>query len=475
MFIGRFKELKLLEDAYSSDKSNLVVIYGRRRIGKSCLVAKFAENKPYFYSFEALESANTSSQIEHFAAGLKKQSNDPILASTAFKTWDHVFTYLTERVIKRKSRKKLVLFLDEFPWMAVGREQLVSLVKYYWDNFWKSKNVMLILCGSVTSYMIKKVLSSKALYGRINLSILLKGLLPNEASLLFKKRSKEEILKYLLVFGPVPKYLEELDRNKSFHQNINCICFSRNSPMLNEIDRIFYSQFRETQTYLRIVNLLKQGSFLFKEIANLLGISSGGGLKHYLNNLEHAEIIQSYIPFDKEKNSKFRKYSLADEYMIFYFRYIEPNRKTIEESSCSRLFELFTNNSFEIFCGLAFERFCLKNAGHLAQIMGFSEDVLIACPYFGKNDAKFQIDMLFQRADKVITVCEIKYHNKKITTSVIAEMERKVSLLKIPRGYSLEKALISLYGPDEHVKNSGYFNHFVTLEDIFQDSSPTFS
>jgi AAA+ ATPase superfamily predicted ATPase len=467
MFVGRKNELKLLNDAYRSKKDELIVLYGRRRIGKSSLVKCFAEKKKFYYEFEALEGETTHGQINHFLQQLKKQIDDPILDSVRFANWEQVFTYLTEKIIKRKTKVKKILFLDELPWMAAGRIRLVSLLKYYWDNHWKGKHVMLILCGSVASFMVKKVLHSNALYGRTTIEILLKGFSPEEvAYFLGKKRSREETLNYQLVFGGVPKYLEQINPNQSFNQNMNTLCFSPHGIMLKEVERIFYSQFREPRTYLKIINLLKNGIFSLGEISSKTKISSGGGLKQYLKNLERAEMIRSFVPFDRSRNSKFKKYTLADEFLVFFFKYIEPNLWVIKESTSRRLFETLTQNSFDTWLGFAFERFCLKHAGMLAVVMDFADDLLLASPYFKRNDERFQIDLLYKRADRVITVCEIKHQNIKIGTHIIPEMQRKCALLKVPRGYALEKALISLYGPDNSLKDTGYFHHFVTLGDI---------
>jgi len=466
MFVGRKTELKLLEDAYHTEKDELVVLYGRRRIGKSSLVKHFAGKKSFFYEFEALEGETTRGQIEHFSRQLQKQIDDPIFGSVRFENWEQVFRYLTEKVFKRKTRTKKILFLDELQWMAAGRSRLVSLLKYYWDNHWKGRHVMLILCGSVASFMVKKVLQSKALYGRTTLEILLQGLFPGEAAHMLRKRSREEILNYQLIFGGVPKYLEQINPNRSFNKNVNTLCFSPYGIMLNEIERIFYSQFREPRTYARIINLLKNGIFSTGEISTKTKIPSGGGLKLYLENLERAEMIRPFVPFDRSRNSKFKKYALADEFLVFFFKYIEPNWRVVKESGSQKLFETLTQNSFDVWLGFAFERFCFKHAGTLASIMGFADDVLLASPYFERGDERFQIDLLYKRADRVITVCEIKHHNRKIGTFIIPEMERKCALVKIPRGYAVEKALISLYGPDNSLKDAGYFNHFVTLDDI---------
>jgi hypothetical protein len=404
----------------------------------------------------------------HFTETLKKQTRDPLLADVSFQSWENVFAYLTERIVNGQSRHgKLILFIDELPWMAAGRTKLVGLLKYYWDNHWKDRNVMLILCGSVAAFMVKRVMKSKALYGRITLEILLRGLQPHEAATLFRnKRSNEEILKYQLIFGGVPKYLEEIDLNQSFNQNVNRLCFSKTSPMCHEIERIFYSQFKESRIYLKIVKFLNGRICTMDEISTSLAIASGGGLKLYLSNLEDAEIIRSFVPFGRRQTSKFRKYTLTDEFVIFFFRYMQPQMPIIMETTSSHLFETLTKNSFNIWLGFAFERFCIKRAMFLADLMGFKDEVISASPYFEKGDRSFQIDLLYERSDSVITICEIKHHNAPLSTKIIPEIERKVSLFSLPRGFTLEKSLVSLYGPDDALRDSGYFNHYIVLDDI---------
>ena len=171
---------------------------------------------------------------------------------------------------------------------------------------------------------------------------------------------------------------------------------------------------------------------------------------------------------DRSSRSKLRKYTLADEYLLFYFKYIEPNRRAIQESRSRKLFETITRASLDTWLGFAFERFCTKHAAYLAGLMGFGEEMLLASPYFQKGAQTFQIDLVYRRADQVITVCEVKHQNAAITTKVIPEVERKCSLIRIPRGHTCEKALISLYGPDDALRDTGYFAHYVTLTDILR-------
>ena len=470
MFVGRKKELSLLEESYLSSKSEIFTVYGRRRIGKSTLIEIFARQKPNFFSFEGIEGQNSSFQIKHFTEMLKKQLQDPLLSSIQFQSWDAVFTYVSERLMtKTRPNEKIIFFLDEIQWMAAGRSSFISLLKYYWDNYWKKSNVLMILCGSIASFMVNKVVHSKALYGRIDHEILLKGLHPFEAKAFFadKHKSTEEILKYYLILGTIPKYLEYINPSRSFQWNMNKLFFSSHGSMINEIKKIFYSQFKESTIYFDIVKLLKSGPLALSEICTRLKIKSGGGLKRYLTNLENAEIIRSHVPFNRKANSRLKKYVLSDEYLNFYFKYLEPNLRIIEESESEKLFETLTKNSFDVWLGFAFEKFCIKHNSWLADLMGFKDDVLIASPYFERKDQRFQIDLVYLRADKVITICEIKHHTKPLSSKQIGEMQRKLQCLKIPNGYSIETALISLYGPDKALNDSNYFDHYVSMDAIF--------
>ncbi|MBF0314923.1 MAG: ATP-binding protein [Oligoflexia bacterium] len=467
MFVGRNHELKQLEQAYHATTSKLVAIYGRRRIGKSFLVEHFTKNKRLLV-FEGLENETTPLQITQFTHDLALQLKDKVLLHVHFNTWEMVFDYLTD--FFSKQNHKWVLFLDEFQWLAANQGRLVSLIKKYWDQHWKKQNILLILCGSVSSYMVKNVIKSKALYGRINLEICLGQLYPSEAmKLLRSKRCKEEIFKYLLIIGSVPKYIDALDPNHSLEKNINTLCFTQNGDLVEEYEKIFYSQFKEYKTYEQIIRLLQEGPLDLLSISKALKIPSGGGLLSYLTNLEKALFITCYTSYEKNLNSKNKKYKLTDEYLRFYFKYMQKNLKAIKVNATKNLFNLLVKDQWEPWLGHAFENFCLKNAEYLATKMGFNDQVISFGPYFKKESSGFQIDLIYVRADKTITLCEIKYHDRPITTKIIREVEKKCDLLSpfLPRGHTLEKALISQYGPDKHLNDANYFHHFLSIKELF--------
>lgn len=467
MFVGRKEELKLLENCYRDSNSKLIVVYGRRRIGKSSLVQEFLKGKKNIYTAEGIEGGSQKTQIKEFVRSMSSQVKDPFFGKINFSDWSDLFTYLANNIFSRQKGKKII-FLDELQWLASGRGKLASLLKFYWDNHWKKQGLMLILCGSVASFMIKKVINSSALYGRIDHEILLGSLKPSEAIEIFRgKRNKHEVLKYLLLFGGVPKYLEEIRLNESFKSNIVSMCFEPSGFMVNEVDKIFYNQFRETKTYLNIAQAVIDKALSFDEISKKLKISSGGSLKLYLDNLEKAEIIKAYTPYCRGLNTKFKKYRLSDEFLIFYYKYIKPNHHIIKEHKAKNLFESKVQPKWQPWLGLSFERFCVKHAMYLAENMGFADEVINLGPYFSREDNQFQIDLVYVRTDKVISICEIKYYDKSVTTKIIPEVERKINLLPIPKDHTVEKVIISPYGIDQALKDSAFFDHVVDINLIF--------
>lgn len=465
MLVGRDDELNTLNSLMKSKKAELLVLYGRRRIGKSSLIQHFCHGKKALL-FEALEGESTKAQIDHFTAQMRSQISDPLLDGIEFHDWGAVFGYVTHYL--ERNEERIILFFDEFQWQAANQTRLVSLLKFTWDNHWKKHRPLLILCGSIGSFMVRNVLKSKALYGRTTSEMHLKGLPPASIKkMLGGMRSDEEALRYLLVFGGIPKYLEEVDPTKSFTQNMSRLCFSPDGVMVSEIERIFASQFRTPSTYKRIISELLYGPKRLKEISDALQMESSGGLKVYLDNLILSDMVEIPIFLDSDEKTKNKKYRISDEFLNFYSKFMQPNLKLIKQKTQSDLFTRITSNSFEPWLGLAFERFCVRNAFLIAKILGFSDHVIDWGEVLSKDGPGFQIDLAFKRNDKVMTLCEIKYWSKPVDTSVVQEMERKCSRFKLPRGFTLEKAIITVNGVEPALARSGYFHHVITLKDFF--------
>lgn len=468
-FQGRSAEIKILKDEYKKDQSSLVVIYGRRRVGKSALIHHFSKDL-IFLHFDGLEHESTINQIEHFKNQLKAQVNDPLLEDIVWKAWSKPLDYLTRYI--QDQNKKVVVFFDEYQWLSCQQSKLTSLIKSYWDNQWsKSNKFYLVFCGSVSSFMVKKVVHSKSLYGRINLEMQINPLPLNDIFLMLRhKRSESECLKYYLVFGGIPKYFESIVLNKSLPQNIQDLCFTKTAEYFNEYEKIFYSQFKEPKTYERIISFLNLGPKSYSEIIRELKIKDGGGAKSYLTNLEIAGFIQ--IKSSLFQKNKVKKYFISDEFLRFYHKYILPNKAIINQGFSKDLFKSKIQPVWASWLGYSFELFCRKNALLLAQIMGFASEVQnvgsFSLPGEKNLNKGCQFDLIYHRGD-VLTVCEVKYSESPIGLDVVDEMKSKLKIaLPFFKDYStIEFALIAPSGITMGLKNSNFFHHVVVLSDLF--------
>lgn len=466
-FIGRQSYLKLLEGLWKLNRAKLIAIYGRRRVGKTELIRRFGQGKNVF-NFEALEGEETSVQVKHFLSQLSDFCREPHLKDLDYSDWKPVFELLSQKIEKEPH---LVLVFDELPWMAAGRGKLVSYLKFYWDRDWKNHpHLLLILCGSVTSWMVKNVVRSKALYGRVSESVLVDPLEPDEVSeFIGSKRGTKEILEYLICFGGVPRYLEEFDFNKSIQVNIEKTCFRRSGFFVEEAEKIFYSQFRETHLYKQIVSLLLRGPLAFQDIADRLKLPSGGGLKRYLDNLVFAGIVEGIPQIKNFKAGKIPRYYLEDEFLRFHSTFIAPHLGKIRHAAEGVAFEEITKDVWMTFTGLAFERFCLRQRYRIADRMGIRPKVVACGPVMKVEKDGYQYDLVYLRRDGVITVCEVKYLAKPAETKLIHEMEGKISKTKFPGGVTVEKVLITNQEPSSPLRDSGYFHRIVLAEEIIND------
>ncbi len=262
--------------------------------------------------------------------------------------------------------------------------------------------------------MVKQIIRSKALYGRIDLEIHLQALKPHESRLLLKKRNPHEALLYLMIFGGVPKYLEQIDQSKSFAQNMNVLCFQKNGFFVDELNKIFYSQFSKAGLYSKIIYALSKNNLYFSEIAKKLNTSAGGGLKEYIRNLERSDFVRTYLPVGST-SQKEKKYKLFDEFLIFYLKFIYPQLKQIQQNEKQKLFELNVEPSWKPWLGISFETFCLKNAMKISSVVwffrGYCEHFqpqycsLMDCGTIPMDDAIWESFLTFEGDEDVGGVC----------------------------------------------------------------------
>ncbi len=470
-FVGRKDELVSLREDNWRGHTQLVAIYGRRRVGKTALVEEAFRND-VLWKLEGIENGNIKTQIAYFLKQLSRCAPD--LQEFAAADWDSAFQALERSITRferRHKKKKLVVFLDEFQWFCEMKSDLVSIFKYHFDNFLsKHASCVLVLCGSVSSFIVKKVVQSRALYGRVDLEIDLGPLTVFESrELLSESIVKEQVLDVQMVLGGIPQYLLELNPQMSLIQNLNEYAFSPRGFFFKEFDRLFISHFARNTIYEKILNALSAGNKTPPALARRCGVSTGGGFTDRVRDLELAGFIDRQVPLGKTRRSKIVRYRISDEFLHFHFRFIAPHSQDIITGNMTGV-RLFNSRDYKQWRGFAFERLCQKHARHIADFLRFSAIDYKAGPWFQRTNDQSgaQIDLMFIRSDGVLTVCELKYTSALKTASLIKAFEQKCrALVKVFPNRSVERVLILGEPHKTSAKLSSYFDRIVTAREIF--------
>lgn len=467
MFIGRQNELRQIEKALQdTSKAQLIILYGRRRIGKSRLIKESIRSEKKILFFEGLEGESTAVQLDQFLNDLSKQTKKVKLAA---KSWREAFQGLEETILDGR----WIIFIDELPWLAAEKSSLISELKLYWDR-WSIQNpkLVLFLCGSVANFMVKHVVHSKALHNRKTLEICLPPLTPQESSLFIPKRGLREKALMYMCLGGVPKYLEQIDPKQSIEKNINRLCLTRHGFFVEEFETIFKEQFRSSRHYESIVKELSQGACSLSDLSKKTKLEKGGGLKLYLNNLERASFIKEYqtFSFGRTTGSKTKKYKLIDPFLTFYFHFIQPRKNIIQKNENSNLLESISQAKWNAFFGLQFERLCEDSFVLILKKLDIElHEVKNFGSYFQQrtlDHSGVQIDLVIELNDRTLHFLEFKYYDKPVGSSVAKDMEAKIQKLKLSANITIEKTLVTMNGVTKDLRDSKYFDHLLTLEDL---------
>jgi AAA+ ATPase superfamily predicted ATPase len=474
-FIGRQQQLEKLKRLLRKKTSNLVVIRGRRRIGKSRLVEEFAK-KMTFLSFSGLApSVGTTAQLQRdeFARQLEDQLG---IRGVKSEDWGDMFTFLA----KSTSKSQTIVLLDEITWMGSMDPAFLGKLKIAWDlHFSKNSKLMLILCGSVSAWIEKNILSSTGFFGRISQKILLEELSLISCNKLldvlgFKGSSMEKLM-ILSVIGGVPWYLELINPTMSAVENIKQLCFERDGILVNEFENIFHDLFgKRSEIYQRIVKHLIDGPAEYKEISKALEYPSGGPLSEYLNEL----VLSGYVSCDHAWNLKTGKerrifqYRLSDNYLRFYLKYIEPNYNKIKNNHFE--FQSLSDlPGFNSIMGYQVENLVLHNRQLILERLRIDpSDIVYDNPYHQHKTTKqsgCQIDYLIQTRFNTLYVCEVKFSKLEVPFSIIEEMKEKIHRLKYPKGFSCLPVLIHVNGVSESVKDAEYFIENIDLTSLMSE------
>lgn len=468
-FTGRGFELARLSQIADTGEASIVVVYGRRRVGKTELVEQAFRNRNII-KFEGIEGESEHRQMKHVLLQLSEYALDPLISKLDLKNWAEIF----QLIAKHASKGKWTIFLDELQWLANYRSQLVAELKYVWDNYFrKNKSLILVLCGSSPSFIINKVLHSRALYNRSQHEMHLQEFNLHEAKeFLGKGRSNREIMDAYLTVGGIPEYLKYLNRESSVFMGLCENTFAAGSFFSNEHQRIFTSSLGDNKNYAAVIKFLSKQKFATRQqIAKHIRCETGGTLTALLKDLELCGFITKYVPYNLAEQSLLTRYNISDQYLQFYFKFIEPVYGEIQNGNFNKnpTFPINTDTYLK-WLGLSFERLCRKHHRLIAGMLGFEAVAYKSGAFFSRQtsgqDKGFQIDLVFDRADRVITVCEIKYLQSKATRKIISDFERKLEMFPNPKKTTISKILITTEGADD--ETADYFDRILTLDDLFR-------
>lgn len=378
---------------------------------------------------------------------------------------------------ERTKKGRVVILFDEISWMGTKNPDFLGKLKTIWDTCLKKNNqLILILCGSVSTWIQKNILSSTGFVGRISLQITLRELPINACNKFFNERSNQlssyDKFKFLSVCGGIPRYLEEWQPNISIEENINRMCFHESGILFNEFDQIFYDSIdSDADIYKHIILLIVDQSLERQEIFKKLNRAPGGDLSEYLDNLVSAGFItrDNTWHIKNKKNSILSRYRLSDNYLRFYLKYIRPQADIIRNKKY-KVNALSNLTGWSSIIGLQFENLILSNREVIYKMLGIAnDDVEIDGAFFQTATIKTkgcQIDFLIQTRTSSLYICEIKFSRNELKLNIIDEVKEKISRLSIPRGYSCLPVLIHANGVSDNVIDKNYFFKIIDFSDI---------
>lgn len=475
-FIGRAEELQSLSHLLKKQSASIVVIKGRRRIGKSRLIEEFATRIKHdiFYNIAGLlPSKGTTAQTQRndFSNQLSKQGFPKIKADD----WTDLFWLLADRA----STGRVIIVLDEISWMGSLDPDFLGKLKNAWDLRLKKNNqLILFLCGSVSTWIEKNILSNTGFLGRITLDMTLKELPLPDCEKFWRRQAKQvsayEKLKVLSVTGGVPLYLENIDSTVSAEENIRRLCFQPEGILFGEFDKIFSDLFsKRSEKYKKIVRSLANRSASQDEICRSLGLKQSGDISEYLDDLIKSGFISRDFTWrvDKGQISTLSKYRLSDNYARFYVKQIFPNRLKIENKQFAAAV-LNHLPGWDSVMGLQFENLVLSNRRLLWQHLKISpEDIVCDNPFFQKKTTRHegcQIDYLIQTRHNTLYIFEIKFSKDEIKSNIIREMQKKMHSLTIPKHFSCRPILIHVNGVKDEVIDDGVFSDIIDFSEILK-------
>ena len=482
MIVGRTREIDLLKKSYKSKTAQFIAIYGRRRIGKTYLVRQLFDKEKNYFELMGMKNVPLKTQLKNFTKCFSDKYFDGISLSTP-NSWIESFTLLTSQLQKIPKQEKIILFFDELPWLSSRKSGFMEALDYFWNKEWsKYSNLTLITCGSAASWMLNNLINAKGgLHNRITQRILLEPFKLWEVESFIEslglKLTKRQIIEIYMVFGGTPYYLKDLQKSLSVTQNIEVACFNKNGLLIDEFPRLFDSLFEASKINLEITRVIAENHYGISRhnLIKKIGGTSGGRINERLAELESTGFIRSFLPYGQKKETY---YKVIDEYSLFYLNWIEPHlKKGFVKNYWSKQIK---TPMYYAWAGYAFESICLKHIESIEHCLGIDNLVISRGSWKSKSskglmDKAAQVDLLFERRDNAINICEIKFKEQvyDITKDEAINLRNKILRFTEEEGQGKEifLSIISCSGLKTNIWSEDLIANVVNGEDLFKNFS----
>ena len=426
--IGREVEIAKIDRILVSGRPEFLAVYGRRRVGKTFLIRQHLKSNLVF-DLTGLKDGTIEQQLLNFSQELNKRSRKKFQVP---KNWSEAFYFLNLFLEKIPVKKqKMVVFIDEMPWIDTPKSSFISALEYLWNqNLSNMNHVLLVACGSASSWIKQKLINARGgLYGRVTQRIQLMPFNLYETELYLKSMkinlSHYQILEIYMAMGGIPFYLKELQKGKSATQLIDEICFSPQGLLRNEYLHLYHSLFKNADNHINVIESLatKPRGMTRNELLLRTKLSQAT-LNRTLEELEECDFISNYLPLINKK--KLAIYKLTDLYTLFYLKFIKPNK----QEGKGTWEQLSKKSTYVAWSGYAFENICMLHLTQVKKALGISGVYCSTGSWVFKGDEDYagtQIDMIIDRADFIINLCEAKFTkgNYAITKSYAVQLQQK--------------------------------------------------
>ena len=470
--IGRKKEINDLRSYYESGRPELIAIYGRRRVGKTFLVDMlFGEE--FAFHVTGMSNGTKKDQLKNFNLALRKYSGKEY---TDAADWIDSFQQLAGYLENNNNGKRQVIFIDELPWFDTRKSKFLMALEHFW-NSWASrrKEIFLVVCGSATSWIANKLINNKGgLHNRVTRQIRLEPYTLAECEEYFKANNIEinrhQILESYMIFGGIPYYLSLFDKRESFVQNVNRLCFISDGQLKNEFDRLYASLFSDHEKHVEIIKALnkKSSGMTREELIRDSGLTNGGNTTKILMELELSGFLRKYHAFNRK--SKGAVYQLVDFFSLFHMKFMTGKSGDDE----TFWFKYSSTPAHNAWSGYAYELVCLTHIKQIKKALGISGvGTNVASWRSTASQEGSRIDLVIDRADSVINLCEIKYSGAEFMIDKnydkILRNKRNTFIAETKTRKAIHQTMITTYGL-AHNEYRGSVQSEITFDDLFADS-----